>query len=118
MSAKNRSRKLSPSSNKITKSVIKKIKMTPELESTAKSILENVGSSSNNNDDNINSDENSSKNANPQPMSEKKQGKLPEQPNEQPKVDKPVEFKHPSWDELVSNEMDVEKDDNNISVSS
>ena len=51
-------------------------------------------------------------------LSENQQGKLPENPTPPPKPTSPNEFKTPSWDALVVEEMNVDDDDDNISVAS
>src|SRR5688572_30193385 len=51
-------------------------------------------------------------------LSENQQGKLPENSTPPPKPTSPNEFKTSSWDALIVEEMNVDDDDDNISVSS
>src|SRR3989337_23350 len=51
-------------------------------------------------------------------LSENQHGKLPEHPIPPPELTSPNEYKAPSWDALIVEEMNVDDEDANISVSS
>jgi hypothetical protein len=95
----------------------KKPKQIPENDSPTQIPLENVSSSSITDKNSTNVD-NSQKTAPTQELSEKQQGKLPENAPKTPQQTQPKIFKRPSWDDLVEEDMNVDDDEDNHSVSS